>query len=80
MTLNFPRFVMLIPWLLSCLIGHAGNVVIKDHPKEKLITFGNSSLMVTLDYDGKCTVKELTVCGRQVFFPKSVLPQAPFPP
>jgi hypothetical protein len=48
------------------MLCHAGVVVINDHPREKVITFGNGSLMITLDYDGKCAVRELTVGGRPV--------------
>ena len=38
-----------------------GQVIIKNQPTKKVITFGNSQLMFTLDYNQKCVVTKLEV-------------------
>jgi len=60
------RFVLIIIFLFSSIFCKAEDIVIKNNPQDKVIIFGNGKIMVTLDYNGKCTVTGLNVNGQQV--------------
>jgi len=63
MNLKHRYFAIIAIFLLISTFNIAGNIVIKNNPPDKLITFGNSKLMLTIDYNGKCTVTSLSVSG-----------------
>ncbi len=46
--------------------SNAGDIVIKNNLPDKVVTFGNSKMMITLDYNRKCAVSGLSVDGRSV--------------
>jgi len=60
------RFGLIILILLSSVFCYGGNIILKDNPRDKVIIFGNSKMMLTLDYNGKCTISGLTVNGQPV--------------
>src|ERR1039457_1112370 len=66
MNLKYYQSGIIILFLVTHLFCNAGDIVIKNSPLDKIITFGNSKLMITLDYNGKCAVTGLTVDGRSV--------------
>ena len=66
MILKCRQYGFIIIFLVSGLFCNAGDIVIKNNPLDKVITFGNSKIRITLDYNGKCTVTGLTVDGRSV--------------
>ena len=53
-------------FLVSDLLCQAGGIVIKNSQPDKVITFGNAKIMITVDYNRKCAVTGLTVNGRPV--------------
>ncbi len=60
-------FLILI--LLTILLNSynaIGQVIIKNKPANKVIVFGNSQLMFTLDYNQKCVATKLEVNGEPV--------------
>ena len=63
---KFPRSGILILFLFISLLCHAGDIVINKNSSEKLILFGNSKIMVTLDYKSKCSISSLSVNGQSV--------------
>ncbi|MEI6681206.1 MAG: hypothetical protein WCO44_01185 [Bacteroidota bacterium] len=66
MQVKFHPFGLMLLFLVTGICGHAGDIVIKNRLPEKVIAFGNSSLMITLDYNGKCAITGLTVNGQTV--------------
>lgn len=44
----------------------AQNVFIKDNPANKVVTFGNDKIKITLDYNKKCTIYSLEVNNETV--------------
>ncbi|MEI8006159.1 MAG: hypothetical protein WCI48_08125 [Bacteroidota bacterium] len=59
-----PGFIILL--LANVLACNAGDLVIKNNLPDKVVAFGNSKIMITLDYNQKCAVSGLTVDGRSV--------------
>ncbi len=66
MKLKFIRFELIIIILFASVVCYAGNIVIKNNSQDKVVIFGNSKIMVTLDYNGKCNISELKVNGQTV--------------
>jgi hypothetical protein len=60
------RFGLIILSLISCLFCNAGDIIINNNASGKVITFGNSKITLTLDYNGKCNVSELNLNGQSV--------------
>lgn len=60
------QFGLIMLLVLSGIFCNAGDVVIKNNQPDKEITFGNSKIMITLDYNMKCAVSGLTIDGRSV--------------
>ena len=60
------RLGLLILFLLKGIVSIAENIIIKNNQIDKVVTFGNSKLMLTLDYNGKCNISELKVNGQSV--------------
>ena len=60
------RFLSLMLFLGFTLVGNAGNIMITDKPQDKVIIFGNSKIRITLDYNGKCAVTEMSVNNQSV--------------
>ena len=56
----------IISLLLLPSLGHAGNITIKNIPQDKVVTFGNSKMAITLDYGRKCAITGLTLNGQAV--------------
>lgn len=46
--------------------GEAQQIITKNDAKSKVITFGNSKICVTLDYNQKCNISCLEVNGQKV--------------
>jgi len=66
MKLKYRQPGLIILFLVTGICCHAGDIFIRNNPQEKVITFGNGSLAITLDYNGKCAVTALTVRGQPV--------------
>jgi hypothetical protein len=66
MKFKYFKFELMMIFLFASVICIAGNIVIKNNTRDKIITFGNSKIMVTLDYNGKCNISELSVNGQIV--------------
>jgi len=60
------RFSLILLSLFISTFGFSGNMVIKNNVAEKVITFGNEKLMLSLDYNGRCAVTALSVNGQDV--------------
>lgn len=60
------RFGLIIIFLFTGIFCNAGDIVIKNSPMDKVIIFGNSKIMITLDYNGKCNISSLNVNGQSV--------------
>lgn len=60
------RFGLIILFLFTGIFCKAGDIVIKNNLQDKVIIFGNSKIMVTLDYNEKCTISDLSVNGQPV--------------
>jgi hypothetical protein len=60
------RFSLIILALFSASLSFAGSIVVKNNVSEKVITFGNDKLMLSLDYNGKCAISGLNVNGQNV--------------
>lgn len=46
--------------------GNARNITIQNNAQEKTIIFGNTQLMLTLDYNAKCNISKLDVNNKNV--------------
>jgi hypothetical protein len=57
---------IIIILLATAIFCHAGDIVIKNNPQDKIITFGNRKILITLDYNKKCAVSNLRIDGRSV--------------
>ena len=66
MNFKFARLGLIVIFLVTGFFCKAGDIVIKNNPQDKLITFGNSKILITLDYNKKCVVSNLTINGRSV--------------
>ena len=66
MKFKYCQFGLIIVFLLTSIFCNGGDAVIKNNSLEKLITFGNSKILITLDYNGKCVITGLIVNGRSV--------------
>jgi hypothetical protein len=66
MTLKCRQFGLIIVFLVTSTFCNAGNIIIKNSQQDKVITFGNSKITITLDYNEKCAVIGLIVDGRSV--------------
>lgn len=53
-------------FLFTTIICRAGDIVIKNNLDDKVVIFGNSKIMITLDYNKKCNISELDVNGQEV--------------
>lgn len=60
------RFCLIFLTLFTVRFGFAGGIVVKNNVTEKVITFGNAKLMLSLDYKGKCAISGLNVNGQDV--------------
>jgi hypothetical protein len=66
MNLKCLKFGLIVFSLLTSMYCTAGNIVIKNNVTDKVVTFGNSKITITLDYNGKCTISTLNVNGQSV--------------
>ena len=66
MKINCHRFELILLLLLTSMFCRAGDIVINNNPQDKTIVFGNSKIMITLDYNQKCNVSGLTINGQKV--------------
>ena len=66
MKFKYFKFELMMIFLFASVICNAGGIVINNNTPDKVITFGNSKIMVTLDYNGKCNISELSVNGQMV--------------
>jgi len=60
------RFGLIMIFLFAGVFCNAGDIVIKNNPQDKVVVFGNSNIMITLDYYGKCNISSLIVNGQSV--------------
>jgi hypothetical protein len=60
------RIGLVLLFLFSTIYCNAGDILIKNNPLDKIITFGNDKITITLDYNGKCNISDLTVNGQTV--------------
>ena len=56
---------LLIIFLFTFAVCNARDIITKNNTPDKVLTFGNSTIMLTLDYNRKCNISELKV-NRQV--------------
>ena len=66
MKTNCPFLIQFLLIILFNGYNALGQIVIKNQPSAKVISFGNSQLMFTLNYDQKCVVSKLEVNGEPV--------------
>ncbi len=66
MKLKYCKFELILIFLFTGIICKGADIFINNSAPDKLMTFGNSKIMITLDYNGKCNVSELTVNGQKV--------------
>lgn len=57
--------------LFSTIFCNASDISINNNPQNKVIIFGNSKIMITLDYNGKCNISKLDVNHQNVISDKS---------
>ena len=63
---KFSREAIVVLFLFTFLKCNAGNIIINNNPSASEIVFGNSKIMITLDYKGKCNISSLAVNGQSV--------------
>jgi len=66
MNLKHRYFGVIMIFLVESIFCNAATIVIKNNPLDKVITFGNSKITITIDYNGKCAVNDLSVNGQSV--------------
>lgn len=66
MSFKFLRYGLALILLFSTVFCNAGNTIINNDPQTKVVIFGNSNLMLTLDYNGKCIVSQLDINRQNV--------------
>ena len=66
MIFKYGRPGLIILLLFTSIACNAGDIVIKNNLPDKVVTFGNSHITITLDYNMKCAVSSLTIDGRSV--------------
>ena len=52
--------------IFNSLFCKAQDIVINNNLSEKVIVFGNSKILITLDYNAKCNISELLLNGQSV--------------
>ena len=55
------RIELILVFLMAAIFVNAENIVINNYHQKKQIVFGNSKLMISLDYNKKCCITGLTV-------------------
>jgi predicted RNA-binding protein associated with RNAse of E/G family len=60
------RFGLMLILLITCTFCNTGDIVIKNNSRNKIITFGNKKIRITLDYNEKCAVTNLYINGESV--------------
>jgi len=63
---KFSREAIVVLFLFTFLKCNAGNIIINNNPSASEIVFGNSKIMITLDYKWKCNISSLAVNGQSV--------------
>lgn len=73
MTMKFKRIKLgiVLLSLFSTIFCNASDISINNNPQNKVIIFGNSKIMITLDYNGKCNISKLDVNHQNVISDKS---------
>ncbi|MGB8316694.1 MAG: hypothetical protein WCE54_01120, partial [Ignavibacteriaceae bacterium] len=66
MKLRYFKLELLIISFFTAAVCSAANLIINNNSSAKVITFGNSRIMITLDYNQKCNISELRVNGQVV--------------
>ncbi len=66
MKLKYLKLELLMIFLFTGIICNAGNIIIKNNSPDKVVTFGNSKIMITLNYNRECNISELKVNGQTV--------------
>ena len=57
---------LLIIFLFTIAVCNARDIITENNTPDKVLTFGNSKIMLTLDYNRKCNISELKVKGQVV--------------
>lgn len=66
MKVKYCRISVLLLFLVTGVLCRAGGILIRNNPLDKTISFGNSTILITLDYNGKCAVTGVTVNGHSI--------------
>jgi hypothetical protein len=63
---KFCRSGSALLFLFISVFSYAGNIVINNNSSAKVIVFGNTKIIITLDYNGKCNISGLNINGQSV--------------
>jgi hypothetical protein len=66
MTKNYFQNLLIFLFLVSVSFSRGAEIGITNNPVDKVIVFGNSKIGITLDYNGRCAITNLTVKGQTV--------------
>jgi len=66
MKINCLGFKLITLFLFTTFFCHAGDIIIKNNPLDKTVIFGNSKIMMTLDYNQKCNISNVIINGQTV--------------
>ncbi len=66
MKIIYHVFEITLIFLFTSIVCNAADLIIKNNVPDKVLTFGNSKIMLTLDYNEKCNISELRVNGQTV--------------
>lgn len=66
MNFKYYRLGLLLIFLITGIFCNAENILIKNNVVDKIVVFGNSKIILTLDYNEKCNISELKVNGQSV--------------
>jgi hypothetical protein len=59
-------FELITIFLFTTFICYAGGITITNNSADKVVTFGNNKIIITLDYNNECNISELKVNGQTV--------------
>ncbi|MFZ0453417.1 MAG: hypothetical protein WAM24_06655 [Ignavibacteriaceae bacterium] len=66
MKIIYHVFEITLIFLFTSIVCNAADLIIKNNIPDKVLTFGNSKIMLTLDYNGRCNISGLRVNGQTV--------------
>ncbi len=61
MKIKYFTFEFIIAFLFNTIFCFAANIVIQNNEVKKEVIFGNSKIMLTLDYNAKCKISQLEI-------------------